>query len=113
VPFAGGEPKQISNVHESEKQFKYFLHGVSPDNMMLAYLAVEARDGNPWGRLNIATIPSLGGVDRYLTDSSVPVDGPEYSPDGRWIYYNSEQASSIPGHAQIFRMRPDGTGAEQ
>jgi TolB protein len=113
VPFVGGEPKRISNVHESERHFKYFLHGVSPDNMTLAYVAVEARDGNPWGRLNIAIIPSAGGLDRYLTDSSVPVDGPEFSPDGCWIYYNSEQASSIPGHAQIFRMRLDGTGAEQ
>jgi Tol biopolymer transport system component len=40
-------------------------------------------------------------------------DGPEYSPDGQWIYYNSEEAASVPGHAQLFRMRPDGTGQEQ
>jgi TolB protein len=113
VALTGGEPKLVSNVHDSVKQYKYFLHGVSPDNQTLAYVAAEDRDGDPWGRLNIATIPSDGGPDRYLTDLSVRADGPEYSPDGRWIYYNSEQASSRPGHAQIFRMRPDGTGAEQ
>lgn len=113
VPFEGGEPKRVSNFHESTKQYKYFLHGVSPDNKLLAYVAVEDHGGNPWGRISIATIPTNGGPDRYLTDLPVPADGPEYSPDGRWIYYNSEQAASIPGHAQIFRMRPDGTGAEQ
>jgi TolB protein len=113
VAFSGGEPRRISNVHDSARQYKYFLHGVSPDNQMLVYVAAEDRGGNPWGRINIATIPSAGGPDRYLTDLPAPADGPEYSPDGRWIYYNSEQAASMPGHAQIFRMRPDGTGAEQ
>ena len=113
VPFAGGEPKRISNVHDASRQYRYFLHGVSPDNQTLAYVAVENFDGDPWGRVNIATIPSAGGPDRYLTDLTVRADGPEYSPDGRWIYYNSEQAATIPGHAQIFRMRPDGSGGEQ
>ena len=39
--------------------------------------------------------------------------GPEYSPDGEWIYFSSERAAKVPGHAQCFRMRPDGTGIEQ
>src|SRR5690606_25132630 len=34
-------------------------------------------------------------------------------PDGAWIYFNSERASTLPGHAQCFRMRPDGSGVEQ
>ena len=40
-----------------------------------------------------------------------PHDGPEYAPDGNWIYFNSERAS--PGQAQLFRMRADGSGVEQ
>jgi len=44
---------------------------------------------------------------------STPNDGPEYSPDGQWIYFNAERAATIPGHAQCFRMRPDGSGIEQ
>lgn len=113
VPISGGEPKRISNTHDAAKHYKYYLHGVSPDNKTLAYVAAEDRDGDPWGRLNIATIPSAGGPDRYLTDLRAPADGPEYSPDGVWIYYNSEQAALKPGHAQIFQMRPDGAGARQ
>jgi Tol biopolymer transport system component len=48
-----------------------------------------------------------------LTDGSCPVDGPEYSADGAWIYFNSEAAATQAGHAQVFRMRPDGAGVEQ
>ena len=36
-----------------------------------------------------------------------------FSPDGKWIYFSSERAAKIPGHAQCFRMRADGTGIEQ
>jgi Tol biopolymer transport system component len=64
-------------------------------------------------RINLFTIPARGGPDTRLTDLDKPHDGPEYSPDGEWIYFNSERASDRPGHAQIFRMRPNGTGIEQ
>ena len=44
-------------------------------------------------------------------------DGPEYTPDGAWIYFNCgcgpPRTPAAPGHAQIFRIRPDGTGQEQ
>ncbi len=35
-------------------------------------------------------------------------DGPEYSPDGRTIYFNSERT----GRMQIWRMNPDGSEQE-
>jgi len=35
-------------------------------------------------------------------------DGPDYSPDGRWIYFNSDRT----GRMQIWRMRPDGAASE-
>ncbi|MEO7224284.1 MAG: biopolymer transporter Tol, partial [Devosia sp.] len=44
---------------------------------------------------------------------SYPNDGPEYSPDGKWIYLSSERDATEPGHAQCYRMRPHGTGIEQ
>ena len=49
--------------------------------------------------------------DHRLTDGGCPVDGPEFSPDGQWIYFNSEAAATQPGHAQIFRMHPTGRGS--
>ena len=96
-----------------ERQFQYFLHGVSPDEKTLAYVGAEAADGDPFGRLKLYTIPAAGGPDTRLTDSPSPNDGPEYSSDGKWIYFNSELNAKMPGHAQCYRMAPDGTGIEQ
>jgi Tol biopolymer transport system component len=36
-------------------------------------------------------------------------DGPEYSPDGKWIYFNSVRSGTM----QIWRMKPDGSDPEQ
>ena len=108
APITGGEPRKVSNDHAGF--FRYFLHGISPDGETLSYVAIE---GDEPRRINIFTIPAAGGPDTRLSDIDKPNDGPEYSPDGAWIYFNSERAAKSPGHAQIFRMRPDGTGVEQ
>ncbi len=113
VPFAGGTPRRISNEHPAATAFKYFLHGVSPDNQTLAYVGVSAVGDEAWGRSDIYTIPVAGGPDTRLTDTPAPDDGPEYSPDGKWIYFNSELNAKVPGHSQCYRMKPDGTGIEQ
>jgi Tol biopolymer transport system component len=109
VPVTGGEPRRVSNIHTTPHH--YYLHGISPDGATLAYVAVEGPAGQK--RINIFTIPAAGGPDTRLTDLSAPHDGPEYSPDGAWIYFNSERASTRAGHAQCFRMRVDGSGVEQ
>lgn len=48
-----------------------------------------------------------------LLNWGVPVDGPEYSPDGCWISFNAEDRARAAGHAQIYRVRPDGSGPQQ
>jgi TolB protein len=112
IPIEGTvAPRRVSNDHST--LFRYYLHGISPDGETLAYVAVESPDGQA-KRFNIFTIPAVGGPDRRLTDLDTPNDGPEFSSDGRWLYFNSELAATTPGHAQIFRMRAaDGGGVEQ
>ncbi|MDO8360328.1 MAG: biopolymer transporter Tol [Devosia sp.] len=109
VGIEGGEPRLVSNAHIAP--FHYYLHGVSPDGTTLSYVAVEGPAGAK--RINIFTILAAGGPDTRLTDVSYPNDGPEYSPDGQWLYFNAERAAKEPGHAQCFRMKPDGAGIEQ
>ena len=109
VPIGGGEPRRVSNVHSEPHH--YYLHGISPDGKTLSYVAVEGPAGKK--RINLFTIPAAGGPDTRLSDVDYPNDGPEYSPDGKWIYFSSERAAKVPGHAQCFRMRPDATGIEQ
>jgi len=50
-----------------------------------------------------------GGEEARLTTAKGLDDGPEYSPDGRYIYFNSERT----GHMQIWRMKADGAEQEQ
>ena len=110
-PITGGVPVKVSNDKDPALRFRYYLHGISPDGQTLAYVGYERPADATATR--ICLIPAAGGADIALTDGSCPVDGPEYSADGNWIYYNSEAAATRPGHAQIFRMRPDGSGIEQ
>ena len=109
VPVEGGTPKKVSNDHPEPHH--HYLHGISPDGTTLSYVAVEGPEGRK--RVNIFTIPSAGGPDRRLSDVGYPNDGPEYSPDGKWVYFSSERNATEPGHAQCYRMRPDGTGIER
>ena len=55
-------------------------------------------------------IPASGGAEVRLTENKgTHADGAEYSPDGKFIYYNS----SISGTMQLWRMKGDGSGKEQ
>jgi TolB protein len=113
VDLVGGDARRVSNIHPEEQQYSYWLHGISPDEQTLAYVSVEPEGDQPRARRNLALIPAAGGPDQQLTEGVNDYDGPEFSPDGAWLYYNSEEASTLPGHSQIFRMRPDGSGREQ
>ena len=97
VPLAGGTAQEITPLAPS------YWHGVSPDGRTLAYCAT--RDG----KAGIFTIPIAGGAETRLTTAAGLDDGPEYSPDGKWIYFNSDRT----GRMQIWRMHPDGAGVEQ
>jgi Tol biopolymer transport system component len=109
VGIEGGTPRLVSNRHETP--FHYYLHGVSPDGRTLSYVAIEGKGEHR--RVNMFTNPTAGGPDHRLSDVKYPNDGPEYSPDGKWIYFNSERDAKQPGHAQCYRMRTDGTGIER
>ncbi|MFV0251977.1 MAG: TolB family protein [Beutenbergiaceae bacterium] len=110
VDLNAGTSRRVSNDHGPS--FYYFLHGVSPDGSTLAYIGMQVNGPGDY-RTNVYTIPTTGGQDTQLTDDDHPDDGSEYSPDGTWIYFNSERGSTRPGHAQLFRMAPDGSGIEQ
>jgi len=110
IPVAGGAPRRVSS--DCGPDFHHYLHGISPDGETLAYIGLRQ---NPDGTAttNVFTIPCAGGTDVQLTDDEFADDGAEFSPDGQWIYFNSERGSTAPGHAQLFRMRLDGSNLVQ
>jgi TolB protein len=89
----------------------HFLHGVSPDGATLSFVELRRGDLSVPGRL--ALVSSDGGESRYPEAGSSHVDGPEYSPDGAWLYFNTEEFRSHPGHAQLARMPADGGRLER
>ncbi|WP_036346691.1 PD40 domain-containing protein [Micromonospora sp. CNB394] len=86
----------------------HYLHGVHPRGDRLAFVGLEPGPGRARG--DVFTMSVDGGDYRRLTTGPGHSDGCEYSPDGEWIYFNTEL---FDGHAQIARMRPDGGGLER
>lgn len=93
LPITGGQPTLLTPMAPS------YLHGWSPDGKMLSYCA--NRDNN----YDIYTIPADGGEEIRLTDAPGLDDGPEYSPCGTYIWFNSVRS----GLMQLWRMKVDGT----
>jgi Tol biopolymer transport system component len=99
LPLSGGSPKLVT-----EKAPSYW-HGWTADNKAVLYVA--QRDTTIY---NIYKSPVSSGPEVQLTFfKTAHVDGPEASPDGKYIYYNGSQSGTM----QIWRMKPDGTGKEQ
>lgn len=100
LPLEGGEPKLITEETPS------YWHGWAPNNEEVVYVA--QRGGNLY---NIYRKNIKGGKEVALTNlkAGEHVDGCEYSPDGKYIYYNGSHTGTM----QIWRMKPDGSAREQ
>jgi Tol biopolymer transport system component len=79
-----------------------YFHGWSPDSRTLAFVA--QRNGS--GQYDIYGMPAAGGPEKQLTSNIHQDDGPDYSPDGKWIYINSDRS----GKEAIWRFPADGAG---
>ncbi|HVU34653.1 MAG TPA: biopolymer transporter TolR [Opitutaceae bacterium] len=103
VPINGGTPRQVTALTPS------YFHGWSRDDQWLVYTG--GRPEKPGGPnvFSIYKIPTDGGPEIRLTRGEWLDDGPEFTPDGKYIYFNSTRT----GRMQIWRMRPDGSGQEQ
>lgn len=98
LPAGGGTPRAVTDKTPS------YWHGWSPDGTRLAYVASRA-DG-PYA---LYTISLQGGDETCLSQGFDHVDGPDYSPDGEWVWFNGE----VDGRVDIWRIHPDGTGAQR
>jgi TolB protein len=101
LPLEGGVPKLITENAPS------YWHGWAANNKEVVYVAI--RGGKKVYNLYKNSIN--GGKEVALTDikAGEHVDGCEYTPDGKYIYYNGNHTGTM----QIWRMKPDGTGREQ
>lgn len=100
LPIEGGTPRQVTELTPS------YWHGWAPNGKEVVF--VGQRNGKTY---DIYRAPINGGKEVKLTSTpeGAHVDGPEYSPDGKYIYFNA----SYTGTMQLWRMKPDGSGQEQ
>ena len=100
LPLEGGEPERITELTPS------YWHGWNPNNKEVVYVAKRSED-QPY---NIFKASIKDGKEIPVTTFDYGhVDGPEFSPDGEYIYYNGSQSGTM----QIWRMKPDGSENEQ
>jgi TolB protein len=101
LPLTGGEPFLITENTPS------YWHGWAPNNKEVVYVA--RRDGKT--EYNIYRNSIKGGKEVALTniEKGQHVDGCEYSPNGKYIYYNGNHNGTM----QIWRIKPDGSDREQ
>jgi Tol biopolymer transport system component len=116
VPLGPGEVRRITRAHPEDRGYKNYLHGVSPDGSTLAVI-VGSRPAptsalDEW-RTDVALVDVASGSTTPVTDDEHFDDGAEFSPDGAWIWFNSERFTDAPGHAQLARVRRDGSALER
>ena len=100
LPLAGGTPRAVT-----EKTPSYW-HGWAPSGKDV--LVVGQRNNSKV--YNLYKIDVNNGAETALTtNTSGHVDGPEFSPDGKYIYYNANPTGTM----QVWRMKADGSAREQ
>jgi TolB protein len=99
LPLSGGEPRLLT------EQTPSYWHGWNPNNHEVCFVAQR---GTKIFNLYKQDIRS-GKEIPLTTNTTGHVDGPEYSPDGKYIYYNANPTGTM----QIWRMKPDGSAREQ
>jgi serine/threonine protein kinase len=95
VPPGGGEPTPIFPKKQG------YVHGLSPDAKTVVYCA--GRENLP---LSIYARPVDGGDEYRLTSNEGTNDAPDYSSDGKWIYFSSDRS----GKMAIWRIAAAGAG---
>lgn len=99
LPVSGGVPRRVTRHSPS------WWHGWSPDGARLAYVGVR-RAGQP---VSLYTCGVDGSDEICLAEDFAHIDGPDYTPDGAWIWFNGERDGAV----DLWRIRPDGSGLEQ
>ncbi len=94
----GANPKLMTQDTPS------YFHGWSPDGKTLAFVAQRHGDG----QYDIYGIPAAAGPEMRLTMNTHQDDGPDYSPDGKWIYINSDRS----GKQAVWRFPAAGAGPD-
>jgi Tol biopolymer transport system component len=83
----------------------YFQPSFSPDGQRLLLSKADLKTG----QADLWTIELASGKTTRLTNDTLPKNGPQWSPDGKYIYYTSLRNGDWP----VLRRPSDGGGSEE
>ena len=95
-----------SNAHVMVTAAPSYFHGWSPDGRYLAYVLQHPGANGAPANYDIFRVPAAGGESEQLDSNPGYDDGPDYSYDGKWIYFNSDRS----GNWDVWRIPADGAG---
>jgi len=93
MPYDGGKLKRLTQNVPS------YWHGVSPDGSQITYAGFR----DDICRTIVSDADGQG--EHILTHDFDHCDGPDFSADGRWIWFNGEKDGAV----DLWRVTPDGS----
>lgn len=91
-----------TNIRPLTTEWNSYFHGFTPNGK--AILFVAQRNGSK--QFDLYSLPLDGGPETRLTTDEHHDDGPDVTPDGHMIYFNSDRT----GQEAIWRMPITGAG---
>lgn len=119
IPVGGGEPQRLGPAPAPADPVDGATGaaGGGLDEVVLTRVGACRLSDGTWIPPRVVRVPGAGGVpaapaDRGRDRGAAP-DPPGVAHGGGRAVVDAKSDPAAPGHAQLFRMRPDGTGIEQ
>jgi dipeptidyl aminopeptidase/acylaminoacyl peptidase len=106
LPAQSQRPMEIEDLFRAKRVSDPQL---SPDGQWVAFVVTVIDKENNNSNSDIWLIPSAGGEPRQLTNSPKQDRHPRWSPDGKWILFESNRDGSF----QIYQTNPEGNEVKQ
>ena len=98
LPIEGGAPQRVT------KDVPSWWHGWSPDGARLTYVGARK------DRVVRLFTSNIDGSDEVeLANGFDHIDGPDYTPDGAYIWFNGEKDGAV----NLWRVKPDDNSLQQ
>src|SRR6266567_3055072 len=101
---SGAEPKRPLEFDDLLRVQRLDDPQVSPDGKSIAYVITRADKGENRTDSDVWLVPMAGGEPRQLTASPKHDRHPRWSPDGKWIVFESNRSGAF----QLYLIAADG-----